>query len=352
VACDNAFMYPMLEMAQYHVHFIPDVLYAYNHDTPLNDYKLRLNEHLAIARFIQQKKSYKPLEKIPEKKHKLNNVGLLVFSFNRPLQLYAFLESVDRYIKGLGSVTILYRISDEKFEIAYQKIKQEFPHINFVRQNEINPHDTFKKDVLDLIGKMPHDYIIFGVDDIVVKDFVNLSECIDLMEKTHAYGFFLRMGKNITDHYLLDVSRNHDTTIPLYQEIEPGICAWQFRCGKHEWAYPNTVDMTLYQKKDIESVLRTINFTTPNTLEGQWYGASDFSNIGLCFEESKVVNIPLNVVQEMGHNKMFFNKTKYNLAVDDLLKMFNEGLKIDLNPLFKIKNKAPHMDYLPTFTIR
>jgi glycosyltransferase involved in cell wall biosynthesis len=64
-AGDNAFMYPMLEMAQYHVRFIPDVLYVYNQETPLNDYKLRLKLQFTIARYIQKKPPYKPLKSAP-----------------------------------------------------------------------------------------------------------------------------------------------------------------------------------------------------------------------------------------------------------------------------------------------
>lgn len=61
VACDNAFMFPMLEMAQYHVRFIPDVLYVYNTETPINDYKKNLSLQLSVAHYIQQKQRYKPL---------------------------------------------------------------------------------------------------------------------------------------------------------------------------------------------------------------------------------------------------------------------------------------------------
>ncbi len=352
LACDNAFMFPMLEMAQSHVRFIPDILYVYNQDTPLNDFKNHLDKQLAVARYIQQKQSYQPLECLPEPASTDKAVDLLVFSFNRPLQLYAFLESVERYIEGLSTITVLYRASSNDFQEGYEQVRQRFAQVNFVRQENDNPHANFKQHVLNSLEESPSPYILFGVDDVIVKDSVSLKECVGLMEDTHANGFFLRMGKNITNHYLADVSLTHDTNVPLYNEILSGVCAWQFRNGKHEWAYPNTVDMTIYRKKDIKPVLVSLSFTTPNTLEGQWYGSSDFTNVGLCFAESKIVNLPLNVVQEEKHNNMLLNRTTYNLDVHDLLNKFNQGLKIDIEPLHSMENSAPHMDYLPNFIKR
>lgn len=352
VACDNAFMYPMLEMAQYHVRFIPDVLYVYNNETPLNDYKLRLDEHLATAGYIKQKNRYIPLQNIPQKQVKEDKVDCLIFSFDRPMQLYALLESMNNYMSNLGAIVILYRVSDESFEQAYQEVKQVFPEVVFKKQDKERPHETFKNDVLTIINGMPHDYLMFGVDDIIVKDYVNFSVCIEKMKTTHAYGFFLRLGKNITKQYLADVSLNRDNSIKDYLEVEENLCAWQFKYAKKDWAYPNTLDMTIYKKDDVLLALHIINFTTPNNLEAQWYGISDFTNIGLSYAESKAINIPLNIVQETKHNKIFSNHITHDFSVKDLLDLFNNGFKIDINPLFNVNNISPHMDYMPTFARR
>ena len=110
--------------------------------------------------------------------------------------------------------------------------------------------------------------------------------------------------------------------------------------------------MALYSKKDIESTLRNLEYDTPNILEGRWYGIADFSNIGLCFAESKVVNTPLNIVQERTHNQKFFNHHTIYMDVNDLLDKFLAGLKIDINPLYKINNISPHIDYEPSFIVK
>lgn len=62
VTWDLAMMFPMLEMAsQGHIRFIPDILYIYNIDNPLNDYKCHFELQQWYAQFIRGKKKYEAL---------------------------------------------------------------------------------------------------------------------------------------------------------------------------------------------------------------------------------------------------------------------------------------------------
>lgn len=62
VAWDVAFMIPMLEMSQEKHIFIEDILYVYNKENPISDYKVRLKEQENTARFIKEKKVYERKE--------------------------------------------------------------------------------------------------------------------------------------------------------------------------------------------------------------------------------------------------------------------------------------------------
>jgi glycosyltransferase involved in cell wall biosynthesis len=64
-AWDQAFMFPMLEMAGSHIQFIPDILYVYNQANPLNDFKLRLRQQMYYSWIIRNKSSYTPVEDEP-----------------------------------------------------------------------------------------------------------------------------------------------------------------------------------------------------------------------------------------------------------------------------------------------
>jgi glycosyltransferase involved in cell wall biosynthesis len=62
VTWDQAFMFPMLEMANGRIKFIDEILYVYNQANPLNDFKLKLRNQLMCERIIRAKERYEPLD--------------------------------------------------------------------------------------------------------------------------------------------------------------------------------------------------------------------------------------------------------------------------------------------------
>lgn len=351
VSADVAFLFPMLEMAGSHARFIPDILYVYNNETPINDYKVRLELQLECLNYLRKQPKYTPLQQpVDMKAHKEwnNTANLIVFSYNRPMQLYAFLESVNKKVKGLSSIQVVYRADNDEYESAYQTVAAAFNRTHFIRHYS---KDDFKPKTLIsfTLGIRNSDYWLFAVDDLVVKDEIDIATCIDALQKTHAYGFYLRLGKNITHNYIHDIAQ---LTPPL-EKVGNGILAWQFEaCGKdwrNDWKYPNTLDMTLYHKRDIINALLALDFTSPNDLEGGWFDAPyvDYKKVGLCFEQSKVVNVQLNAVQ---HERS--NNNKECVSVEQLLQLFNDGYKIDSNALCAQCSNASHMNAQPLFIAR
>lgn len=61
ITSDLAFMFPMIEMAGDHVRFIPDVLYIWNMDNPINDFKKDIHGLLAMERIIRTRRPYERL---------------------------------------------------------------------------------------------------------------------------------------------------------------------------------------------------------------------------------------------------------------------------------------------------
>lgn len=273
------------------------------------------------------------------------DVDLIVFSYNRPLQLYCFLESAKHYITGLAQIYVLYRSGNQDFEKAYLSVKNSFSNEIFCNQSFEKNGTDFKDVFLDIFSnKSKSEYIIFAVDDIIVTDFINVGTCVEALEKTNAYGFYLRAGKNITENINLPLNVH----VEEINEIVPGIFAWNFKDGSGGvWRYPNTVDMTIYRKKDITAALNNLNYKSPNTLEGMWGKNANLDLIGLCFEKSKIVNVPLNLVQQNWKNKYMDG-----FEADKLLAIFQKGLKIDIKQLHNINNKAPHIFYGPKFVSR
>lgn len=293
-----------------------------------------------VARKPREERKGAPLKALPVTNSAREKVDLLLFSYNRPLQLYACLESVERLMSGLSTATVLYRASDERFEAGYQKVAERFPQVRFLAQSKDTPKQDFKKLVLKTVQKTPSSYILFGVDDLLVKDQVDLSTCTEALQKTGAYGFFLRFGTHINFSYQTGCPQK----VPLLFPVGEKIFAWDLKKGEADWGFPNSLDMTLYRKKDLEQVLKKGNYKTPNSLESIWTNEyAPKEAIGLCFDHSKVLNIPLNVVHKTGNPNMEF------ATPEELLTWFEEGKRMDIAPFFQIENNSPHAPLVPKF---
>src|SRR6185369_6849813 len=103
---------------------------------------------------------------------------------------------------------------------------------------------------------------------------------------------------------------------------------------------------------DLISLFKSLDYTNPNLLEGKWaawwvqHKAS--SPLGLFYENSKILNIPLNKVQTVD----ILNRDMNLYSPAELLEKFEAGYKIDIAPLYQMKNKAVHTEYEPTFIPR
>lgn len=58
VSWDKALMYPMLEMAGHKVRYINDLMYVYNIENPLNDFKVYRPEQIEATNYIRSKPKY------------------------------------------------------------------------------------------------------------------------------------------------------------------------------------------------------------------------------------------------------------------------------------------------------
>lgn len=349
IACDVASMLPMVELAGDHSYFIEDILYLYNIGNPNCDFKKDLESQVAIEMKVRSMPAYRPLHDHPsfDFAHQDEFVDLAVFSYNRPLQLYAFLESCEKYTKNLHRIFAIYRSGNDHYEQGYQVVKEAFPHVTYLKQSEEAPYEDFAPLLRSAVFNRDMStarYVIFAVDDIVVKDQIDFKEGVTKLKQTGAYGLYYRMGSRVNYCYMQDL----DQGIPPSLEIEKGLYAWQFSSGKGDWRYPNTVDMALFRKEDIYPYFLCMKFHNPNILEALWNEHADLSQVGLYYEDTKVVNLPFNIVME----NEWVNKRISDVSTKDLLLLWEKGLKMDIDPLHQIDNHSVHIDYEPSFIKR
>ena len=116
-------------------------------------------------------------------------VDIVIFSYDRPIQLYALLESIEQNItpKNSYNLHILVRASKEDFKKGYQIVSHRFPSAKYFYESNNAILSKLPKFInnLNLIS-MPLEkpfydatfntsisqspYVIFAVDDIIVTD--------------------------------------------------------------------------------------------------------------------------------------------------------------------------------------
>lgn len=270
-----------------------------------------------------------------------SKVDLIIYSYDRPMQLYALLESIYHYMSGMGEIIVIYRVSHDRYDTGYNMVKNTFSATRYIRQGN-EPEKDFQALMLNAVYHSPNPYVMFAVDDIIVKDVVDLTYCTHMLVRTGAYGFYLRLGHNI--HY--SYSNDRFEKIPNLVAVEGDVYSWTLGDGECEWRYANTVDMTIYRKKEISRALHSLSYTNPNTFEGHWSALAYkiMHRKALCFEYSKMVNIPLNLVQHVCKNRHMGVHTP-----EELLELFGQGFRIAVHDFYKIQNNGPHIDYQPRF---
>ena len=336
---DSCYFFPMMEMAARHEYFHKKEG-VISLDKPFTFFS---KSHMHTQRYLARRPSYQPIPSLFASTP-LKQADLLIFSFDRPLQLYALLESTMKYVKNLNKISVIYRTSNHRFAEAYEKVIRTFDQVHFHKQSE-KPNMDFQPLVMKVIFYNDSDFIIFAVDDLVFKDEVDIQNCIDAMNATKAHSFSLRLGTHLRYCYMGDFSEN----TPNYVHINEHIIGWQINAAQGDWFYPNSVDLTMFRKNDIKSIFETIAFSNPNQLEISWNKQQTDvkKKTALSFIESKAVNIPLNIVNLAENNK---NLNLYNS--ESLLNKFEQGLKMDISPLYKTKNISVHMEYNPSFINR
>ena len=265
------------------------------------------------------------------------HTDIVVFSYDRPMQLDALLRGVKNHVTGTNKISVIYRASGDEFSSAYSEIRKEFSTVQFLHQKEVK---DFKPLLMSAIKNTTARYMTFVADDIVIKDDISLVDCAYWIERTGAHGYYLRLGNHLTACYPHDCSQE----VPEHTQVSGDVHRWNFADGKYDWNCPNNIDMTLYPTSYIVPLFESLSFDNPNELEAVWAAKKPQKTFGLFFEDSKIVNIPLNLVNDSQENR---NMNAFSKK--ELLEKYNKGERIDIVKFNNIKNNGAHTPYQPTF---
>lgn len=275
------------------------------------------------------------------------DVDIIIFSKDRPMQLDACCQSIQKWVlpQGLGNVYVLYFPTSSAFDQAFDAVKSEFPAFEFYKQT--SKGEQFRALVRQCLRSTTNEYVMFAVDDDIVKDSLNLAECIDCLEKTGAYAFLLRLGKNIDYCF----TRKIETPVPSCQQVnKSNIYIYTFKHGQGDWSYANNVDMTIYRKIDVLAAFNKIQMNDP-WFESAWARMVDTNKKGLFFEESKILNLNINLVSARNIQQFptAWRERMSAYSLDNLLELFNQGYRIDIDQFHRFQHNAPHICVDPQF---
>ena len=238
---DNAFMFPMLEMAYKHFAFIGDIGYLKNIDSPLVGWKVDKTLQKESANEIRKRQRYKPLNEPEIVPHDFTTAQVdLIFLSENPGALKKSLLFLQK--SNLRNINPIVLFSGKGKKRAYQKLSQRFPAYTFTKV-------TKKHNVQQVLFNTKESNYAMVCDDTAIQkinDEVAISACLEWLEKTHAYTFCLcdlnpmreffldgdmyglqfRANKNIKPHRLGSIYRKKDLAHSLYLSPSHSVKKW------------------------------------------------------------------------------------------------------------------------------
>lgn len=274
-------------------------------------------------------------------------VGLtgIIFSKDRPIQLFALLESYCLHAKAPAPLRIIYDASNSNQREAYQRLQIYFLSLDLSFGIEFTEQsNSFKNTLIQILETVQTRSTFFLVDDIIFTgdvDFELLSQ-VDPLKTIVA----LRLGANIKKSYTTSKFENPPTLSPSFLGCNLFDFKW-FERG-NEWSDPWSLDGNFLSTSELVTITKISSFLAPNSYEIALKTFNDFisDRKGACFEISKILNLPINKVQSE------INNQSGGISPEFLLEKWEAGLKIDISKFYNYSPIAPHEEHQMSFVSR
>lgn len=290
---DLAFFFPMMEMARFNYKFIDKVVYIYNTQSSINDFKVDLSLLRLGGKLIRALPKYQPL------KHSMSGyfdrfadaqAQLVITSTDSPSNLVQLLDSVNQYVTGISSIDVIAHASTQEIYDNYVELKNKYPNLTLIMTpSEIASDNTGA--LLDHCSQSTHEHTLLATDHMLVTEPINISECIMHLEKTFAHSFNLALGASSTVSYY---SSNQQAT-PAFMPLGNDLNAWVFEFAHHDWQQQTAMMMSLYKTEDIIKKFNSTLSAIPVNIRRKYHKKNTptimptIMNIGLCYTQPKVI---------------------------------------------------------------
>lgn len=260
-------------------------------------------------------------------------ISFIIFSKDRALQLDGLLQSILHHVTGTYSIHVLYCTSSEAHNSAYQEVAERVQNAHNIQWTQ---ETNFHSDLITALKAVETESVCFLVDDIVFIRPVDLDEIPHEAIRTGIVS--LRLGRNITFCYTKQKAMRQPqlTSDPSAN----GLLQFAWDEGDYDWAYPLSVDGHIFPTSELAIAAQRLNYKAPNTFERALQILSPLyaKRPGYCFEFPKMVNIPLNRVQDE------VNNISGDISPEELLEKWQSDLCVDIQKLDNVHTKSVHTE--------
>jgi len=247
-------------------------------------------------------------------------MNVIIWSKNRACQLDLFLRSVEKHWCDYDRnvFKIVYDYDNTEYKKGYDRVMERFKWPKYV--NEIN----FKTDLLTRVLDNSEYIGFFCDDDIFTREFKWNK---GLLMNPEMLCISLRMGKNITSHYIKGLCK-----VP---EIIDGI--WEWRGKSIDWGYPMSAGSGhIFRTSDIKPILKNGKYSNPTEFEDIMNANKINRSKMFCYDHSILFNMVINRIQTTR------NTLCGEITARELNDRYLDGGQIDLKPYHHYENTSTH----------
>lgn len=259
----------------------------------------------------------------------MKDINIVVFSKDRACQLELFIRSMKEFFKEFDKcfITIQYTFSNPEYEKGYEILKKIHPDKNLNYFKEIYPFQTSLLSQFNPSRKVS----IFFVDDNVFKEPFSFEdkEFKRWLNNPQILTLSLRLHPRLNYCY---PARINQTSPPMNE----GVFNWVGKMG--DFGYPMSLDGHFFRTENITPYLYNIRYTGPNDLESQMAMRPIPIPNMMCYETSKIMNLPLNKVQD------FNNNVHGHITAEFLNDRFLNGERMSLDNIRGFDNTSCHQE--------
>jgi hypothetical protein len=281
-------------------------------------------------------------------------VETIIFSKNRACQLDQLLRSLAEHLEewNLFHITVIYVAENEDFREGYRIVQRQFQSAVFVEQRF---DKTIQKQIQEIIDNSRQEFVCMLVDDdILIRKLSLYSPQFETFRKNvQVAALSIRLSPSITYCQPLAMSEKpprlsaqgvfHWYKTPFWRLMrdvltklgQPGL-------GVGDWGVPMSMDGNFFRLPEFREYFRCLpEMKAFGDIEITMYFTPIPKEYGVCFDEAKLINIPLNSV------RTDYAYPSMSVAAKYLNEAFIGGRRLDYLHLCSINAISCHLEMLP-----